>query len=427
MVADFINTMLELSSVFFTYLLLTQIPVRKWNVALYFGLSVPLSLLFASIDHPIIYINFLLIAALQIVSLRSDLAFTESCLFASISFLLIGYLELMAYSLMPVSWLQTDLANYISNIPILILTVLLYSLSKHYHIANTLRSYIKQFKYWIIGVLVFILLFGQSYLSRLSSLWTYLPGFITLFVFLSFLLVIVVSIYYTRSADKLRVSVYEQHVEKLDHFVHSLRRYNHDYKHHIHHIISQVESASDLQALRSDLRSYVDQIEEDRYVTSSLQAIEQPLFRSVLYGAYLRCQTENIPFTLTTTELLPSFPLKDYQLVEVLENLLSNAIEHNIKLEPEKRWLNISLSVQQHESHSEHSVTISNAILQSLSLKDLQFTSKKSSSSDALHGIGLSSVKETLGSHQIPLYVQLDSDSPCISFSFSYTTKERTL
>ena len=92
-----------------------------------------------------------------------------------------------------------------------------------------------------------------------------------------------------------------------------------------------------------------------------------------------------------------------------------------------KTWSLTASYMQQHESHSEHSVTISNAILQALSLKDLQFTSKKSSSSDALHGIGLSSVKEILGNHQIPLYVQLDPDSPCISFSFSYTTKERTL
>ncbi len=426
MVADFINTLLELSSVFFTYLLLTQIPVRKWNVALYFGLSVPLSLLFASIDHPIIYINFLLIAALQVASLRSALTLTESCLFASISFLVIGYLELMAYSLMPVSWLQTDLANYISNIPILILTIFLYSLSKHYRIANTLRSYIKQFKYWIIGVLVFILLFGQSYLSRLSALWTYLPGFITLFVFLFVLLLIGVSIHYTRSADKLRVAVYEQHIEKLDHFVHLLRRYNHDYKHHIHHIMTQIESASDLQSLRSDLHGYVEQMDEDRNVTSRLQVIEQPLFRSVLYGAYLRCQAENILFTLTSTELLPAFPLKDYQLVEVLENLLSNAIEHNLKLEPEKRWLNISLSVQQLESRTEHSCIISNSVLSTMSLNDLQGTSKKPSSSGITHGIGLSSAKEILGSYQLPLYVQLDQDSSSISFSFSYITTERT-
>ncbi len=427
MLADFINTMFELSSVFFTYFILTQIPLRNLNTFLYFALSIPLSLLFASIDNPIIYINFVLIATLQVVSLHHTLPFPERCLYATITFFSIGYLELMAYSLMPTSWLQTDLANYTSNIPILLLTSFLYFLTRRYHVSDALRAYIKRFKYWIVGLLVFFLLFGQSYLSRLSAFWTYLPGFVTLCIFLLIVFIIAISIHYSRSADRLRANAYEKHVESLDQFMHLLRKNNHDYKHHIHHITNQIETAADLQTLRADIRDYVQQLDADRSVASQLQSIEQPLFRSVLYGAYLRCQTENIPVSLTTTDLLPTFPLKDYQLVEVLENLLSNAIEHNLKLEPENRSLTISLSVCRSDLLQENTCTITNSVLPTFTLEDLKSTSKHTSNSATLHGIGLASVKEILADYHIPLYVQLNAEQHLVSFSFSYSDSERTL
>ena len=427
MLADFINTMLELSSVLFTYLILTQISLRKSNIFLYFILSIPLSLLFASIDHPISFINFTLIALLQVISLRHALSLSERFLFSSITFLLVGYLEFMAYSLMPTSWLQTDFANYISNIPILILTSCLYYISRRFHISNILRTYVIKFKFWILGLLLFTLLFGQSYLSRLSAFWTYLPGFVTLCIFLLIVFIIAISIHYSRSADRLRANAYEKHAESLDQFMHLLRKNNHDYKHHIHHITNQIETAADLQTLRTDIRDYVQQLDADRSVASQLQSIEQPLFRSVLYGAYLRCQTENIPVSLTTTDLLPTFPLKDYQLVEVLENLLSNAIEHNLKLEPENRSLTISLSVCCSGLLQENTCTITNSVMPTFTLEDLKSTSKHTSNSAAIHGIGLASVKEILADYHIPLYVQLNAEQHLVSFSFSYSDSERTL
>lgn len=427
MLADFINTMLELSSVLFTYLILTQIPLRKFNIFLYFILSIPLSLLFASIDNPISFINFTLIAILQIITLHHALPLTERCLFSAITFLLVGYLEFMAYSLMPASWLQTDFAHYISNIPIMIITSCLYYISRRFHISNILRTYVIKFKFWILGLLLFTLFLGQSYLSRLSTFWTYLPGFVTLCIFLLIVFIIAISIHYSRSADRLRANAYEKHAESLDQFMHLLRKNNHDYKHHIHHITNQIETAADLQTLRADIRDYVQQLDADRSVASQLQSIEQPLFRSVLYGAYLRCQTENIPVSLTTTDLLPAFPLKDYQLVEVLENLLSNAIEHNLKLEPENRSLTISLSVCCNGLLQENTCTITNSVMPTFTLEDLKSTSKHTSNSADIHGVGLASVKEILADYHIPLYVQLNAEQHLISFSFSYSDSERTL
>ncbi len=374
MLADFINTMLELSSVFFTYFMLTQIPLRKSNTLLYFALSIPLSLLFASIENPISYINFTLIAMLQVITLHHALPISERCLFSSITFLLVGYLEFMAYSLMPASWLQTDLANYISNIPILLLTSLLYFISRRYHVSAILRIYAKRFKYWIIVLLVFTLFFGQSYLSRLSAFWTYLPGFVTLCLFLLVVFIIAISIHYSRSADRLRANAYEKHVESLDQFMHLLRRYNHDYKHHIHHITNQIETAEDLQTLRADIRNYVKQLDSDRSIAAQLQSIE-----------------------------------------------------HNLKLEPENRSLTISLSVCRSDLLQENTCTITNSVLPTFTLEDLKSTSKHTSNSSTLHGIGLASVNEILADYHIPLYVQLNAEQHLVSFSFSYSDSERTL
>lgn len=208
----------------------------------------------------------------------------------------------------------------------------------------------------------------------------------------------------------------EKSLQRLDEFLLTLRIQNHDYKHHIHHIENQIQTAEDLSSLRSQVHTYIQQIDTDRSFFSILQGLEQPLFRSVLFGAYQRCQKEHIDFQLNCSSLLPVFPLKDYQLVEVLENLISNAVEQNCVLPEKQRFLTITLF----SDGFTNECAITNPLEVDYSLMKNIDLPGRTSKGGSHQGLGLTSTKQILNLYALPLYQKYDADNNTITFSFTY-------
>lgn len=182
MIADFINTLLEMTSVFFLHYTLSSQRFTAKNVFAYILVSILLSLFFISFERPILIVNCSFIILAQILCL-SSLTWLSRLIYAALTVLCLAYLELMSFSLMPVAWLQTNVAHYSSNIPLLVLSILLYHFSHKHQVAQILEPHLLRHPALVLGVSVVTFLFGQFYLSRLSSIWTYLPGIVTLLVF----------------------------------------------------------------------------------------------------------------------------------------------------------------------------------------------------------------------------------------------------
>ena len=103
-------------------------------------------------------------------------------------------------------------------------------------------------------------------------------------------------------------------------------------------------------------------------------------------------------------------------MVEVVENLISNAIEHNMSLPEEKRYLLITLSAD----HSNHRFSIENpADNINLPLSDL-YKNGVSSKGSNHQGLGLSSIQKTLSEHKILFSGSRDYDTGSIRFEILY-------
>lgn len=382
---------------------------------LYLFLGSLASLYFVNADPQILVLNILLYITILLISFGKR-PYKDCLLLAVCSIPLILIIEFILHSLLPLASMQTDLGNFITNIVLLLLvySILVY-LRKLSASALVSAFFIRNFPLVLVFTIALVIL-GQVYLSRLVTVWSYLPGLITLIVFLSFVAIIYAVVRYQQSEDHLRSQVLEDQIQDSESFVISMRTQLHDYKHHIQYLLDQIQSTPDLPTLRQETAEYLADLDYDRSFYDRLISIQQPVFRAVLFGCFARCKDQRIPFQLITGDLLPQFPLKDYQMVEVIENLISNAIEHNLSLPEESRYILITLSAD----HSINRFIIENpADNVDLPLSVL-YKNGVSSKGSGHQGLGLGSILKTLSEHHIQFSGSRNYDTRSIQFEMLY-------
>lgn len=397
MALDFCNCLLEFTCVFIFFMALSNTHLKKKNIYFYLSLSVCASLVFVFINTPLL-VNislYLLIPTFVFPGNRKD-----TLTYMAVSVLVIIYLQFMLFSIIPISLLQTNFGNLIINLSILLLLSVLFVFSTKYKLSISLWPLFSRHRLVVLLLLFFTCFLGQFYLSRLSIFWTYLPGLVAVVIFFLAAAFVFAYVYHSRSTDRLQVQLLMRNIDNTEVYITSLRIQNHDYKHHIANLRNQVATSSDLESLKENISTYIDQMDQDRMFENTILNISQPILRASLYGCYTRCIQNNIDFQFQATDLLPNFPLKDYQLAEILENLTSNAIEHNLTLPSFERKLFISF----HALDGRNEITISNPVKDSkLDLSDILkygYSSKDSSHS----GIGLFNINQLATQNNMQFY-----------------------
>ena len=412
---DWFNCLLEFGSFLLIFFCISDKSIYKLqNYLLYFFLGGLSSIYFTQTKHQILLLNitiyiFILIITFRKISLKHRIILS----ICSIPFMLL--MEFILHSLLPVSSLQTDIGNLITNIiMLLVLWIILIQIRK-----NDLSYWISSFfqKHFII-ILLFsftLIVLGQVYLSRLSTLWSYLPGTITLLIFAAFLIIVSIYIRYQRSTDRFRASILEKQIMESESFVQSMRTQLHDYKHHIQYLLDQIQSAPDLSSLQTETAEYLIDLDHDRSLYDQLIAIHEPVFRATLFGCFARCKKLNISFELIMSDLLPTFPLKDYQLVEVIENLITNAIEHNLTLSVENRFILITMTTDNDLQYFSIENPAENLELPLSALYRVGTTTKNGHA-----GLGLDSINQILSANNISFSGSHDLDMKSIRFELTY-------
>ena len=157
--------------------------------ALYFFLGALASVYFVRAEQPILILNIILYVLILLLSF-GRIPYINSIRVSICSIPLMLILEFILHSLLPVSSLQTDAGNLITNtFLIIIIFSLLFFLQRRRASSLVSAFFIRYFPIIIIFAAALVIL-GQVYLSRLTTIWSYLPGLIALIVFLSFVVVI---------------------------------------------------------------------------------------------------------------------------------------------------------------------------------------------------------------------------------------------
>ncbi len=413
---DWFNCMLEFIFFLLIHISICETILLTWkNVLLYGGLSVLASLFFARVQVQILPVNVLVFLIVMLIPFR-DGPFLDRLYYAlcSIMFMLIG--EFAFLSFLPPEMFHEDVGNLIVNLILVLVTATIFFYIRRKSLVPWIARLFR--RYWILMLFLSfgLILLGQVFLSRLSQFWTFLPGIIMLCLLAFFLFSVSMSIRHQMSTDRLRADTLEKQVKDSEAFMTTVRTQMHDYKHHIQYLLDEIQTARDLKSLQAESLQYTVKLDVDRALYDRLMALESPVLRAAVFGCYAKSKEAGIPFFFDSTAMLPIFPISDYQLVEVIENLIQNAIEHNQSLTPEQRYIRISMKVQ----GALQSFSIDNPIGQmAIPLSEL-YLPGRTTKSGTHQGLGLSSVRKILSENGISFSGTHDIQAGCIRFEIEY-------
>ncbi len=416
MIWDVCNTGLEFVIIFFLFNLFSNSRCKVKEIICFCIGGIILSIYFClEIPHYVL-LNAGLFIALQLLCFW-HVDFSHRLFVAIASVFLLISLELMLVSLLPEILFQTFLGDSIVNIILVLFVVIAYLYFRRKPISSELNKMIYKYRYPIIILLVFWSLLGQRYMLQLSAVWKYLPGIISLAMLT---LLIGLALLYLRlqhSAEHQKIIAYESHLSDINSYLEAIKKENHDYRHQIRHLYDRIATASELPALKKSLLPYIDSLNSATDIPDSILSVESTMLKALLYGGYLRCQEQDIQFFFEMTNLLPAFPIEDYLLVQILENLLSNAIEYNIANNNlENRYVRIKLCADSKNNQ----IIIENPVVNlNLPLSEF-FVSGFSTKMGRHEGLGLTNIREILAEHKIDFYGKKDEARKTITFTVSY-------
>ena len=416
MVWDIMNTLLEFSTIYLLFLSFSNLKPINSHLYLYIPLALGLSVYFClNIPHLLLF-NVILLILCQYVSFTS-VSSKERLRYAAMSVFLTLSFEILITTFLPLKIMNTYFGDTITNLIMITIVIIVYLRSRKNNIYVEIAAFIlRRFSVLLIFFLVWCVL-AQIYVLRLFNIWTYLPGALSLLFLFLFGIGMILDIRYIRSEEHRENILYENSLQTIRSYLEKIRIENHDYKHHIHYLQDRIRTSNDRQ-LQEEVDSYVAELDKSTELQDMILSVDSILFRSVIYGCYLRCQENRIPFSFSTTNLLPAFPVKDYQLVSALENLISNAIENNMTIpDDSKRFLQIDLKADS----AENIISITNPVANYTGNIDDYFLAGYSSKDPTVHkGLGLTSVLQTMSDNDIAFSAKYSENDSTISFTIRY-------
>ncbi|QOR35279.1 GHKL domain-containing protein [Clostridium sp. 'deep sea'] len=198
-----------------------------------------------------------------------------------------------------------------------------------------------QFKnIWLVNTLVYCFI--------VKLIWDFSPQFIInnkVFIFLVFVLVYVLNIFVYRNDvltyEKTTMEqYYNQYYPVLTNIVEDMRSRQHEYKNHLN-VIYGIAEITNEKNVKQELRSYIESVNysfEDVNIVRSSNNI----LNAIIYSKVVDAEKHHIDFTYRIGDV-DELPIEDFELTEILANLLNNAFEAIVKSETTKRIVRLEL------------------------------------------------------------------------------------
>jgi len=140
---------------------------------------------------------------------------------------------------------------------------------------------------------------------------------------------------------KKSLEEYEKYSAVISKLLEDVRRRQHDFKNHLNTIYS-LALVSDEKNLKETIAQYMDSLNTSMENMDKVLQIDNTVVTAILYNKINEASKKDIEFKYAI-QGFSTFPFKDYELSEVLNNLLDNAFEAvlNSKSDLKRVFLNI--------------------------------------------------------------------------------------
>lgn len=122
------------------------------------------------------------------------------------------------------------------------------------------------------------------------------------------------------------IHIHEKYMLFLTNMVHEIRQKQHDFKNHLNALygLAQIENS---QQAKKEIGQYLEEVIEGIKSTDQLLNIKDPIISAIINTKKSLAEERDISFDVEFQNEIPEYPLEKHELVELLGNLLDNAIE----------------------------------------------------------------------------------------------------
>lgn len=397
------NCMLEYAFILTVFVILKSEPSPKHQYALSFIPLFGCACVFTFVDSflfSILPLNYCLLFVSLRVSFYS-LKTSEVLWNSLIGYLLLIYLQVIFVSVYPTELMGTHTGNFLANGSVLVCVGIFAAAAKRFGFREYYQKHRLPIRVFFLTLCLPEFLVAQFFVSMLDtgSKIVMLCFLLVQFLYVALLLLALMAI--THRQERRQFADTKQHIETLNQALDDSKQSIHDFNKHIRYLQSAVEvhlQQGQYAELEGHVRSYCEELLERTEKEEAILHLDDPVLRALLYRRRLQAKATGIELCVDVpTALLPSFPLKNYQTVELFDNLTDNAFEC-VETLSSNRWVRIILSCEPLENgRFRNTLCVQNpyeSIDVSAILRDKPYSSK----SGAHQGVGLKKVTQLVDS-----------------------------
>lgn len=126
--------------------------------------------------------------------------------------------------------------------------------------------------------------------------------------------------------EKKQFKVQGKYSKILKNITEEIRERQHDFKNHLNAINGLVESTKEVE-LKCKLKEYIGTLNDSMIIIEDIVYIDSPIIRAIIYSKMSAAKNKNIKFLYSINNSFTVKNAKDYELSEILNNLIDNAFD----------------------------------------------------------------------------------------------------
>lgn len=186
------------------------------------------------------------------------------------------------------------------------------------------------FKYLLLNIFFILIVLWFYWLSDMDQI---LRNIISVFILSTGLLYI--NLVFLRNGlinkhEEQQRKIYEQYLPVIDELMDKLRAKQHEFDNHIQAINMLTLTSTDYESIVNSMNSYIQDLETDNYI-KDLSKLENKILAGFIYSKIKKSNELGVPFKIEIENYLFNVEMKDYELIEILGNLIDNALETGVE------------------------------------------------------------------------------------------------
>lgn len=294
-------------------------------------------------------INYLFLFIMITLCFKKDLK--QSLLHFSLILSLFAILQLVTIMILRIissSYMLKDvfISNLVGNVSCLLLSIAIYKLLPYEKILMQYKQDGYKFYFFLINTLMYIIIakwiwnfkrqmFLQDIILYLTIPAVFMIGNMFFFV------------YHVKNSElKKSLEEYRKYSSLISELLEDVRSRQHDFKNHLNTIYGLIH-ISEEKTLKDTVNQYINSVNMSLENIDKVLQINNKVVTAIIYNKINEAVKLKIQFKYTIQYETVNIPFKDYELSEILNNLLDNAFE--VVINTEKEFKKVFLNIGFHE------------------------------------------------------------------------------